>query len=64
MIHDYTDIPILLLVLRNSYLRHVKHFLPITTAMAPSANPKTRIRGATNNFPAGRKNKRQSQLDS
>lgn len=25
---------------------------PITTAMAPSANPKTRIRGATNNFPA------------
>lgn len=29
----------------------------MTTAMAPSANPKTRIRGATNNFPAGKKKK-------
>lgn len=38
----------------NSYLKCVKCFLPMTTAMAPSANPKTRIRGATNNFPAGK----------
>lgn len=29
-------------------------FLPITTAMAPSANPKTRIRGAMKSFPAGK----------
>lgn len=38
----------------NSNVRYVKCFLPITTAMAPSANPRTRIRGATNNFPAGK----------
>lgn len=43
---------------KDSNLRYVKGFLPITTAMAPSANPKTRIRGATNNFPAGKKKKK------
>lgn len=47
--------------MEKSNLKYVM-VLPITTAMAPSANPKTRIRGAMKSFPAGKQKDKEKVL--